>query len=156
MTRRWLALPVLLLSSFPIRGQWLDLPTPGIPRTADGKPNLAAPLPRMANGKPDLSGLWYPNGNLYSGNLIQDPKDEAIFRPEAEATYLKRVADYSRESPHSRCLPEGPHQIFGTGGPDHSLYRIMQSPGMIAIMLDRKSTRLNSSHVKRSRMPSSA
>jgi len=90
----------------------------------------------MANGKPDLSGLWYPNGNLYSGNLIQDPKDEAIFRPEAEATYLKRVADYSRESPHSRCLPEGPHQIFGTGGPDHSLYRIMQSPGMIAIMFE--------------------
>jgi len=38
--------------------QWLDFPTPGIPRTADGKPNLSAPAPRTADGKPDLSGVW--------------------------------------------------------------------------------------------------
>jgi len=59
-----------------------------------------------------------------------------IFRPEAEAVYLKRVADFSRDAPHSRCLPEGPHQIFGTGGPDHSLYRIMQSPNIVAILFE--------------------
>ena len=39
-------------------GQWLDYPTPGIPRTADGKPDLSAPVPRAVDGKPDLSGLW--------------------------------------------------------------------------------------------------
>jgi hypothetical protein len=38
--------------------QWLDFPTPGIPRTPDGKPNLSAPAPRTADGKPDLSGVW--------------------------------------------------------------------------------------------------
>src|SRR5947209_5881391 len=38
--------------------QWLDFPTPGTPRTRDGKPNLAAPAPRAADGKPDLSGVW--------------------------------------------------------------------------------------------------
>jgi len=38
--------------------QWLDFPTPGIPRTPDGKPNLSAPVPRTADGKPDLSGVW--------------------------------------------------------------------------------------------------
>ena len=27
-------------------GQWLDYPSPGIPRTPDGKPNLSAPTPR--------------------------------------------------------------------------------------------------------------
>ena len=29
------------------RGQWLKYPTPGIPRTADGKPNLNAPIPPL-------------------------------------------------------------------------------------------------------------
>src|ERR1035441_3818150 len=39
--------------------QWLNYPTPGIPRTPDGKPNLTAPAPRTADGKPDLSGVWF-------------------------------------------------------------------------------------------------
>ena len=38
--------------------QWLNFPTPGTPRTADGKPNLSAPAPRSLDGKPDLSGVW--------------------------------------------------------------------------------------------------
>lgn len=38
--------------------QWLDFPTPGIPRTANGKPDLSAAAPRTAEGKPDLSGVW--------------------------------------------------------------------------------------------------
>jgi hypothetical protein len=38
--------------------QWLNYPTPGIPRTPDGKPDLTAPAPRTAEGKPDLSGVW--------------------------------------------------------------------------------------------------
>lgn len=41
-----------------LHGQWLNFRTPGIPRTPDGKPNLAAPVPRAADGKPDLSGVW--------------------------------------------------------------------------------------------------
>ena len=42
----------------PASAQWLDYPTPGIPRNADGKPNLSAPAPRTTDGKPDLSGMW--------------------------------------------------------------------------------------------------
>jgi len=38
--------------------QWLNFPTPGTPRTPDGKPNLAAPAPRSPDGKPDLTGVW--------------------------------------------------------------------------------------------------
>jgi len=38
--------------------QWLNFPTPGTPRTADGKPNLTARTPRAPDGKPDLSGVW--------------------------------------------------------------------------------------------------
>jgi hypothetical protein len=37
--------------------QWLGQPTVGIPRTADGKADLSAPVPRMPDGKPDLSLL---------------------------------------------------------------------------------------------------
>ena len=74
----WL-LPVSLCA------QWLDLRTPGIPRTDDGKPNLTAPAPRTPDGKPDLSGIWRPEVNPYRFTLIQDLKDEGVFRPPAEA-----------------------------------------------------------------------
>jgi hypothetical protein len=40
------------------QAQWLNFPTPGTPRTRDGKPNLTAPAPRATDGKPDLSGVW--------------------------------------------------------------------------------------------------
>src|SRR5436190_17841130 len=38
--------------------QWGSYPTPGVPKTPDGKPNLTAPAPRTPDGKPDLSGIW--------------------------------------------------------------------------------------------------
>ena len=41
------------LLAVPLTAQWLAHPTPGIPRTPDGKPNLSAPAPRTADGKPD-------------------------------------------------------------------------------------------------------
>lgn len=38
--------------------QWPLYTTRGVPKTADGKPNLNGPVPRTADGKPDLTGLW--------------------------------------------------------------------------------------------------
>lgn len=49
---------VVAAFAVPLAAQWLNYPTPGLPRTPDGKPNLSAPAPRTADGKPDLSGVW--------------------------------------------------------------------------------------------------
>jgi hypothetical protein len=46
-----------LLSAAILAGQWINEPARGVPRTHDGKPNLAAPAPRIG-GKPDFTGLW--------------------------------------------------------------------------------------------------
>jgi hypothetical protein len=104
--------------------QWLNLPTPGMPRTADGKPNLTAPAPRTAEGKPDFSGLWQTGGpSPYFLSVIQDPKDESIFLPAARALFKKHLSDFRQDNPVSRCLPSGPLAILVPG-----LHRIMQSP----------------------------
>src|SRR5580658_4911286 len=50
-------IPILLALAALPSGQAQEYRDPQIPRTRDGKPNLAAPAPRM-NGKPDLSGVW--------------------------------------------------------------------------------------------------
>ena len=85
----------LWLLPVPLCAQWLNLPTPGIPRTADGKPNLTAPAPRTPDGKPDLSGVWQSEVNPYRFDVIQDLKDESIFQPAAEAVFLKNGLDRS-------------------------------------------------------------
>ena len=112
--------------------QWLDLKTPGIPRTADGKPDLTAPAPRAPDGKPDLSGLWgggpNPKPFAYMADVIQDLKDEAIFKPAAEALYQKRLEDLGRDYPPLHCLPVGPVQTLG------ETYRIIQSPTVVALL----------------------
>ena len=41
-----------------LMAQWPSYPSRGVPRTADGKPDLTAPAPKMADGKPDFSGMW--------------------------------------------------------------------------------------------------
>ncbi len=57
MSRRRVFILFALLSTG-AQAQWLNFPTPGTPRTRDGRPNLTAPAPRTAGGKPDLSGVW--------------------------------------------------------------------------------------------------
>jgi hypothetical protein len=76
-----LAVATVLVASVPISGQWLNHPTAGIPRLADGTPNLSAPTPRAADGKPDLSGIWE---RVTGGRVLVGV--EVPFQPWAEAT----------------------------------------------------------------------
>ncbi|HVQ14075.1 MAG TPA: hypothetical protein VMS40_10805, partial [Vicinamibacterales bacterium] len=84
MRSRLATLLLLCVISTPLAAQWLKEPTRGIPRTADGKPNLSAPAPRAADGKPDLSGLWRMDSGAYGGNLLVDLKPSEI-QPWADA-----------------------------------------------------------------------
>jgi hypothetical protein len=42
---------ILAIAAVPTTAQWINYPTPGIPRTADGKPDLSAPAPKIADGR---------------------------------------------------------------------------------------------------------
>ena len=77
----------LFVFTTPLSAQWLNRPTPGLPRTADGKPNLKAPTPRTADGKPDLSGIWQRISLKYERNVAADLKPGEI-QPWAEALVL--------------------------------------------------------------------
>ena len=61
MRRVWLGIILIMIIGVPKLGltQWLRYPTEGVPRTADGKPDLKSPAPRLPDGKPDFSGLWH-------------------------------------------------------------------------------------------------
>jgi hypothetical protein len=111
----------------PAAAQWIDHPTPGIPRTRDGKPNLAAPAPRTADRKPDLSGLW-SIGGLSAVALITDVE----MLPWAQALYKERLDTYGHDDPAANCLPEGPRS--GLAGLD--ALRIVQTPNLIVILYE--------------------
>jgi len=70
---------VVLLSMFvSLSAQWVHYPTPGIPRTPDGKPNLSAPAPKTPDGKPDLSGIW---ATVNNGKYFQDLSADGVEIP---------------------------------------------------------------------------
>src|SRR5579872_4011292 len=99
-------LAILLLFGVPLFAQWLHYPTPGIPRTADGKPNLSAAAPRTADGRPDLPGLWRLDQN---GTGEIDKAIEGIQpQPWADTLSKKRKEDLFKDDMSVLCLPFGP------------------------------------------------
>jgi hypothetical protein len=113
----------------PLAAQWLNYPTPGMPRTPDGKVNLAAPAPRAADGKPDLSGVWNgPGPGSYDRNIARDlnPRD---IQPWAEAIYQQRVRDMGKDAPRAACLPD-PFAYYHMV----DLARIVQTPGLLVVL----------------------
>jgi hypothetical protein len=120
---------ILSAITTPLAAQWVDYPTPGIPRTADGKPNLTAPAPRTADGKPDLSGMWQRISLKYERNIAADLKPGEI-QPWAQALVRQRAEDLQKDHMSVQCLPWGP-------GYSNSARKakIVQTPGLL-LMLD--------------------
>src|SRR5258705_12831228 len=67
------ALALILVTAPYLDAQWLKPPTPGAPRTADGKVDLRGPAPRTSDDKPDLSGMWLSSAK-FNTNLAADFK----------------------------------------------------------------------------------
>ena len=98
---------VLLSASFvPLCAQWIHYPTPGIPRTPGGKPNLSAPAPKTADGKPDISGIWVAVNIKYLDDLAADGIEIPML-PWAQALYQQRKENNGKGRPSERCLTRG-------------------------------------------------
>jgi hypothetical protein len=110
-----------------LAGQWLNYPTPGIPRKPDGKPDLTAAAPRMPDGKPDLSGLWRDDqaGSGATQRAVADMK----VQPWVEQLAEKRKAELFKDDPGTLCLPDG---VRAGGG----VRKIIQIPKILAILFD--------------------
>ena len=128
---RLAAATVLLLASVPLAAQWLHYPTPGMPRTPEGKPNLSAAAPKMPDGKPDLSGIWAAADNKYLQNLAADGI-EVPFQPWAEKLYRDRSENLGKGRPSERCLTHGVTDFDALG----INWKIIQTPGMIAVLYE--------------------
>jgi hypothetical protein len=126
-----------------VEAQWLNHPTPGIPRLPDGKPDLSAPPPRTADGRPDLSGLWAAECGILGRDacflkslffdLAKDlGADEVRMTPWAAAIQKQREARNHVDDPYGYCLPPGTPRINFGGGP----FRILQTPQVTALLYE--------------------
>jgi hypothetical protein len=129
-----IALTLLLATS--AGAQWLKSPTPGIPRTADGKADLTAAAPKSADGKPDLSGVWQMRLPLaYIANIVADLKPAEIM-PWANKVFRDRVSDYGKDDPWTiGCLPGGPRLIVGSR-PMTTWVKVTQTPKVITLLYE--------------------
>ena len=137
---------IFLASAVLASAQWTNHPTAGVPRTADGKPNLAARTPRTADGKPDFSGLWEPGKGPDSapvagapalapefGDIAASLKGPLPYRPWALDLRKARQAENGKDNPDGKCLPLGMVRMHSHPFPR----KILQVPGLIAILYEK-------------------
>jgi len=146
-------LSMFLGASVCASSQWLHQPTPGTPRTKDGKPILSAPAPRHG-GKPDLAGVWevesstrkelapysLPGGenglgeddaSKYFINFFSDfPLGQEPFQPAAAALYRQR--SQSGRKPPTLCPPPTMPVVDLLPAP----FKLVQTPGLILILYE--------------------
>jgi len=140
------ALATVVALSGPVWAQWPSYPTPDVPRTAGGEPNLNAPPPRTPDGKPDFSGVW--RGNAFPQQKPVEPpsgvplagfrdvgmgfKGGLPLRPGAAELLKQRVARNSKDNPEAHCLPMGIMQFHSQGMPR----KFVQTPGVLVILYE--------------------
>jgi len=148
----------IAMLSTSLSAQWPSYPTPNVPRTADGKPNMLAAAPRASDGRPDLSGIWanpgwrelnaatgvsgtggspgqpsvLPRGPGLFFNIGSGVQGGLPLQPRAADLLEKRVADNSKDNPDAHCLPLGNLQLHTHPQPR----KIVQTPSVVVIMYE--------------------
>ena len=130
-----------------VQAQWLNQPTPGAPRTADGKVNMTGPVSRV-DGHPDLSGIWQaqaePRGpglyglgespnSKYFRDILSDfkPGEEPLTAAGAELL-RKHNQGGPEANPTLNCLPDGvPHADLLP-----EPFKIIQTPGEVIMLYE--------------------
>ena len=148
------AIAILAVITPSLLAQWPAYPTAGMPKTPDGKPNLAAATPKTPEGKPEFSGLWRnvrianPAGQR-AGGPPPDPappaggppvatfrdiganiKEGLPFTPWAADLLKQRRAENDKNNPDARCLPMGLMQFHTHGQPR----KMVQTKDLIVII----------------------
>lgn len=145
------------------QAQWLNYPTPGTPRTRDGKPNLSAPTPRTLDHRQDLSGVWQfepvPGeverllGGVLDSAVVpgDDPREFskyffdilADFKPEdkplkpaAAAFFRQHIGEFLKANTETYCLPMGIPRAELLSAP----FKIIQNPGLIVAIYEADGT----------------
>src|SRR5687768_17833917 len=115
--------------TLPLSAQWLTQPTPGIPRTRDGKPDFAAPTPRTADGKPDFSGLWTKVSRIVLADFkpAHDSVDQLV---------RQRREDLGKDNMSILCLPLGPRYITAQANDVNitGMTKVVQTPTAIIML----------------------
>ena len=138
-----------LIGSATVFAQWLKYPTANVPRTADGKPNLAAPTPRTPAGKPDFTGLWLTDApcnrnkspdSLVCGselpmgaqgiNMGLGIQGGLPYQPWLAALVKERTANNAKDDPHVACLPDTFLRAYSLP----HLLKFVQTPDLLVML----------------------
>jgi len=129
-----------LLTALAYGQSWLNYPSPGIPRTADGKADLNAPPLKSFDGKPDLSGIWSVPAS-YFRDLASDLKPEDVpMLPWARDLQKERETKDHGDDPMALCLPPGVPRI-DTSNSETALhpFKIVQTPSLVVLLYETSS-----------------
>jgi hypothetical protein len=145
--QRVLTFLVLCTFSSTVLAQWLDFPTPGIPRTAAGGPDMTAPAPRTSDNKPDFTGIWFSNvpsvdtcaeeGCITEERMAREQINLGLGLPDGLPytqwsldIMVDRRANSGREDPHTYCMPPNFPRAYTL--PQYM--KVVQTPDLIVML----------------------
>jgi len=149
-------------TSVALDAQWAQYTPAATPKTADGRPDLTAPVPLAANRKPDLTGVWQieaspipelirllPGGENGLGEDIPNKHFINIYAdydfgnepltPAATAAnmiILRRGLATHSNSPNIRCMPDGFPLVQTTPAP----FKIVQTNDVTLVLAESSTT----------------